>query len=142
MEALYPWPESPLASLFVLWLASSVFLWAAREPMSRLLGSLGNGLADGLQAVAARMRAIAGELDERARAVNVKLQVLRAQARPAGCPKCRTHIPNTPSKQSRQPPVGGGALPWYSSWYCRGREYHRGIHCGRTGCRDDCHAIS
>jgi hypothetical protein len=36
-ESLYLWPASPLASLFVLWVASVIFLWAARGAMLRLL---------------------------------------------------------------------------------------------------------
>ena len=39
MDALYLWPGQPALSLFALWLASVVFLWAAREPMARLCSS-------------------------------------------------------------------------------------------------------
>ena len=33
MKSLYLWPDHAALSLAVLWLASVVFLWAAREPM-------------------------------------------------------------------------------------------------------------
>ena len=40
MESLYLWPGSPLASLFVIWVASVVSLWAARTAMNvKRLGS-------------------------------------------------------------------------------------------------------
>ena len=47
MESIYLWPENPLASLFVLWVASVVFFWAARAPMLKVLHGLGGGFADG-----------------------------------------------------------------------------------------------
>ena len=37
MESLYLWPDQAALSLFVLWLGSVVFLWAARDPMLGLL---------------------------------------------------------------------------------------------------------
>ena len=52
MKALYLWPEHAALSLFVLWAASVVFLWAAREPMLGLLRSLGEFVADGCAGLA------------------------------------------------------------------------------------------
>ena len=37
MESIYLWPENPMLSLFVLWVGSTIFLWAARNPMLKLL---------------------------------------------------------------------------------------------------------
>ncbi len=36
MENFYIWPGSPVASLFVLWVASVIFLWAGRSAMLQL----------------------------------------------------------------------------------------------------------
>jgi hypothetical protein len=52
MESLYLWPQSPVLSLGLLWVASTVFLWAAREPVQRLLAGLGGLLREGAEAVA------------------------------------------------------------------------------------------
>jgi hypothetical protein len=68
MQALYLFPASPLLSLFVLWLASVVFLWAAREPMAKLLRSLGSFLGEGCQGLAQWCRDAAQELRKQSRA--------------------------------------------------------------------------
>ena len=68
MQALYFWPGEPLLSLLVLWLVSVVFLWAAREPMARLLKSLGGFLGDGCQGLAQWCRDTAQELRKQSRA--------------------------------------------------------------------------
>jgi hypothetical protein len=68
MSSLYLWPGEPLLSLFVWWLASVVFLWAAREPMARLLRGLGTFLGDGCQSLAGWCREAAAELRKRSRA--------------------------------------------------------------------------
>lgn len=81
MESLYLWPGSPLASGFVLWVASVVFLWAARGAMLRLISGLGGGLSDGLASLAARCRTAADELRERTRAVLLAAGTRDAQGR-------------------------------------------------------------
>ena len=81
MESLYLWPASPLASLFVLWVASVIFLWAARGAMLRLLEGTGGGLADGLAALGRRMRESAEGLHERSREVLLAAGQRDAQAR-------------------------------------------------------------
>jgi hypothetical protein len=67
MQALILWPDQLLLSLFVLWLASVVFLWAARAPMARLLESLGSFVGDGCQDLAKWCREAAHGLRERSR---------------------------------------------------------------------------
>ncbi len=81
MSSFYLWPSSPLASIFVLWIASVVFLWAARGAMLRLLSGLGGGLADGFGAVATRCTRAAEELRERTRAVLLAAGTRDAQGR-------------------------------------------------------------
>ena len=81
MEMFYLWPASPLASLFVLWVASVVFLWAARGAMLRLVKGIGDGLADGLQALARRCVGTADELRERSREVLLAAGTRDAQGR-------------------------------------------------------------
>jgi hypothetical protein len=51
MESLYFWPENPAASITVLILLSMVFLWAARDPMIKMLRNLGSALESGFSAV-------------------------------------------------------------------------------------------
>jgi len=81
MSSLYLWPESPVASIFVLWLASVVLLWAARGAMLRLVQGLGGGLADGLLSISRRCGQVADELRERTRAVLLAAGTRDAQGR-------------------------------------------------------------
>ena len=69
MKSLYLWPDHAALSLAVLWLASVVFLWAAREPMLALLRSLGQFAAAGCEGLARSCESAAQELRVRARAV-------------------------------------------------------------------------
>ena len=41
METIYLWPDQPALSILVLWLISTIVLWAARTPVLQLLGELG-----------------------------------------------------------------------------------------------------
>jgi hypothetical protein len=68
MQSLYLFPDRPFVSLIALWLLSVVFLWAAREPMARLLQGLGSFAGDGCLALARWCRESAQELRKRARA--------------------------------------------------------------------------
>jgi hypothetical protein len=81
METFYLWPGSPLASIFILWVASVIFLWAARTAMLRILTGLGNGLADGLSAVAQRCAGAAEELRKSSREVLLAAGKRDAQGR-------------------------------------------------------------
>jgi hypothetical protein len=79
MHVILPWPGQPVLSIFVLWLASVVFLWAAREPMRALLTNLGGSLRDGLDALARACSGAAAELRKRSRAVLLAAGKLEAQ---------------------------------------------------------------
>jgi hypothetical protein len=81
METLYLWPGSPLASIFVLWIGSVVFLWAARGAMLRLLHGLGDGLGDGLASLGRRASQAADELRERSREILLAAGTRDAQGR-------------------------------------------------------------
>jgi len=81
MESIYIWPDNVLASLTVVWLVSTIFLWAARDPMQKLLSGLGRGLADGLAGLGARLATAAGELRERSRSVLLAAGTRDAQAK-------------------------------------------------------------
>ena len=81
MDNLYLWPASPVASIFLLWLASVIFLWAARGAMLKLLHGLGRGLADGLASVAQRCVGAAHELRERNREILLAAGTRDAQGR-------------------------------------------------------------
>lgn len=65
VESFYLWPDNPMLSLFALWAVSSIFLWAARKPMLKLVSQLGGELGSGLEAAAKRVAQGAAELNER-----------------------------------------------------------------------------
>lgn len=71
MSSLYFWPGQPVLSLLALWLVSVVFLWAAREPMARLLRGLGAFLGEGSEGLAVWCREAAQELRKRSRAAQL-----------------------------------------------------------------------
>ena len=81
MEMMYLWPENTIASLFVLWAASVIFLWAARSAMLRLIQGLGGGLADGFTAIARTCARVADDLRERNRKVLLAAGTRDAQGR-------------------------------------------------------------
>jgi hypothetical protein len=81
MENLYLWSDQPALSLFVLWLASVVFLWAAREPMLNLFRSLGGFVDDGFQGLARWCQGTAQELRKRSRATLLAAGKLDAQGK-------------------------------------------------------------
>ncbi len=81
MESLYVWPESPVASLGLLWVASVIFLWAARGAMLQLIRGLGEGFADGMASLARRCLGAANELQENSREVLLAAGTRDAQAR-------------------------------------------------------------
>ncbi len=81
MQSIYLWPDNALASIFAVWLVSVVFLWAAREPMLRLLSTLGNGLAEGLASIGGSCAAAAKELQQRSREVLLAAGTRDAQGR-------------------------------------------------------------
>jgi hypothetical protein len=81
MEALLLWPDRPGLSLLVLWAASVVVLWAAREPMTKLLTSLGGSLEDGLRVAARWCRARAEDLRRRGRTALLAAGGLELQGR-------------------------------------------------------------
>lgn len=81
MESVYLWPESPLASIFLMWVVSVIFLWAARGSMLRLLHGLGDGIAEGLAAVSRRCGESAADLRARNQEVLLAVGTRDAQAR-------------------------------------------------------------
>lgn len=81
MESIFLWPDVPVASLGVFWSVSAVFLWAAREPMLKLITSLGGALASSLHAGAMRVGESATELRLRSREVLLAAGTRDAQGR-------------------------------------------------------------
>ncbi len=81
MKSLYLWPDHPALSLFVLWVGSVIFLWAAREPMLTLLRSFGQLAAEGCQGLARGCDSAAEELGKRARAALLAAGRLEAQGK-------------------------------------------------------------
>lgn len=65
MSSLYYWPEDPTASILLLVATSMIFLWAARDPMLKMLRNLGTGLESGLLAVAQWCKETAGGVRDR-----------------------------------------------------------------------------
>ena len=68
MDTLYIWPDHPALSLCVVWLISVIFLWAAREPMVKLLTSIGSFADEGCRGMARWFSGAADRLAERSRA--------------------------------------------------------------------------
>jgi len=81
MRALYLWPDHVALSLLALWLASVVFLWAAREPMLALLRALGEFIAEGFASLAGACDSAASKLHERSRAALLAAGKLDAQGK-------------------------------------------------------------
>ncbi len=52
MQSLYLWPDNAALSITVILLVSMVFLWAAREPMLKVLRGLGKNLETSFRAIA------------------------------------------------------------------------------------------
>ena len=65
MEALYLWPDQPALSILLLWVGSTVFLWAARTPMLQMLHGLGDALQQGFEGLARRSRHMAITIRQR-----------------------------------------------------------------------------
>lgn len=81
MQSFYLWPDQAALSLFVLWFASVVFLWAARDPMQNLLRSLCTFVADGFGGFADGCHSTAVELRKRARGALLAAARLEAQGK-------------------------------------------------------------
>jgi len=67
MESMYLWPQNPAVSLLVLWVLSTLFLWAAREPMLQMLRGIFRSLESGLSGVAQWCRGAAERQERRSR---------------------------------------------------------------------------
>lgn len=67
MDTLFFWPDNPALSLLALWILSSIFLWAAREPMIQMLRNLGKSLEGGLRGATDWCTGAADGLRERSR---------------------------------------------------------------------------
>jgi hypothetical protein len=81
MESIYLWPGNPQASILMLAVIGILFLWAAREPMLKLLTALGGGLGDGLESVGTQCAKLADELGKRSRDILLAAGTRDAQAR-------------------------------------------------------------
>jgi len=81
METIYLWPDNPALSLFVLWIASVIFLWAAREPMLQMLKGLGKSLEEGFRTLAERCKVSAESVRERNRASLLAAGVIEMQGK-------------------------------------------------------------
>jgi hypothetical protein len=79
METIYLWPDQPALSILVLWLISTIVLWAARTPVLQLLGELGTNVEDGLRGLAQRCGAAADTLRQRTRSVLLASGALELQ---------------------------------------------------------------
>jgi hypothetical protein len=65
MEALYLWPDQPALSILLLWVGSTLFLWAARIPMLQMLRGLGDALDQAFSSLATHCARIAAQVRER-----------------------------------------------------------------------------
>ena len=81
MESIYLWPESPALSLLLVWVLSTLFLWAAREPMLQVLRGVGRSLEGGLSGVAEWCRGAAGREAQRSREAQLAEGEIELRAR-------------------------------------------------------------
>jgi len=81
MDAILLWPGQPVLSLVVLWLASALALWVAREPMRELFERLGKHLEESLDAAGRWCKAAAEELRKRSRSALLAAGGLELQSK-------------------------------------------------------------
>ena len=81
MHTLYLWPDSPVASLLVLWVLSQLLLWAARGPMHRALKSLGRVLSGALRVTARWCKSLSTSLSWRDREMMQEIGSSNAQGK-------------------------------------------------------------
>src|SRR5262245_6961684 len=81
MQAILLWPDQRILSIVVLWLASALALWIAREPMLQLFEGLGKHLDESLQAAGGWCKASAEELRKRSRAALLAAGGLELQSK-------------------------------------------------------------
>jgi hypothetical protein len=65
MESLYLWPDQPALSILLVWLVSTVFLWAARAPMLKMLNGLGEVLHQAFASLSEGCGTVAEAIRER-----------------------------------------------------------------------------
>ncbi|MBW2232787.1 MAG: hypothetical protein JRH17_20545, partial [Deltaproteobacteria bacterium] len=81
MESLYLWPDQPALSLLLLWVGSTIFLWAARTPMLQMLHGLGEAVQLGFENVAKRSRELAASIRERSQEALLAAGTLELQGK-------------------------------------------------------------
>lgn len=81
MEALYLWPDQPALSILLLWVGSTIFLWAARTPMLQMLNGLGDAVHQGFETLALRCRELATSIRERSREALLAAGTLELQGK-------------------------------------------------------------
>ncbi|GAC1596016.1 MAG: hypothetical protein NVS4B10_04800 [Myxococcales bacterium] len=83
MEHLYLWPSNPAASLFVLFLFSQVFFYAARAPMHRAFSSAGRVLGGALRLLSRWCKGLSISVASRDREMVLEMGRDDAEARTA-----------------------------------------------------------
>ena len=81
MQSLYLWPDNPILSIFVLWLGSAIFLWAARTHVLKLMAQLGTELGGGIDSASKRVIQAADSMAERNRQVLQATGIREVQGR-------------------------------------------------------------
>jgi len=81
MESMYLWPQNPAVSLLLLWVLSTLFLWAAREPMLQVLRGIFRSLESGLSGVAQWCRSAAERQEQRSREALLAASEVELRAR-------------------------------------------------------------
>src|SRR6266852_4800648 len=81
MDALYLWPDNPLASLLVLWVFSQLILWAARGPVHRAFRSIGRVLSGALRVAARWCKSVSASVATRDREMMLEMGTSSAQGK-------------------------------------------------------------
>jgi hypothetical protein len=81
MESLYLWPDQPGFSVLLLWIGSTLFLWAARAAMLQMLHGLGDALQNGFSSLALRCTAVAAKIRDRSQEALLAAGTLELQGK-------------------------------------------------------------
>jgi hypothetical protein len=81
MDWLYLWPEHPVLSLFVVYVATAIFLWAARAPMRTLVHTVAESMREGFMGAATWAESAAERVKRQARSALLAAGKLEAHGR-------------------------------------------------------------
>jgi len=79
MSSFYIWPQMPFLSIAVLVIASMIFLYLARTPLHLALDNLNEGIAGGLEKIAAWIKSVVVKMQEKNRKVLLESNIAESE---------------------------------------------------------------